>query len=321
MNPASPTLPLADLHLLTVLAQTRSYTQAARRLGVSKASVSMRIAELERTTGLPLVRRTTRSVGLTEAGLQLVDDTQGAFTQIEQSFGRVRDQAGQPRGLVRVSAPVALGRQHVAPRLARFVERYPEIRIDLDLSDRLINLTQEGFDLAIRHAEAPPDTHVAWVLCDTRSLLLASPDYLRRRGTPKHPTELADHDCLLYLRAGSGQSWVFERPRGRTSARTATPEPDQVVVTVRGPLRANNSEVLRQAVLDGLGIGLLPDFSAGALVAGGELVPMLVDWRPKGTFGDRIYAIRPWAPRVPRAVRCFVDHLRESLADGFDAPT
>ena len=177
----------ADLHLLTVLAQTRSYTQAARRLGISKASVSMRIAELERAAGLPLVRRTTRSVGLTDAGLRLVDDTQGAFAQIEQSFGRVRDQAGQPRGLVRVTAPVALGRQRIAPTLPDFIRRYPEIRIDLDLSDRLINLAQEGFDLAIRHVEAPPDTHVAWTLCPTRSLLVASPDYLRRHGAPQHP--------------------------------------------------------------------------------------------------------------------------------------
>src|SRR5215204_6281832 len=107
----------ADLHLLTVLGETRSYTQAARRLGISKASVSMRIAELERAAGVPLVRRTTRSVGLTEAGQQLVDDTQGAFTRIEQSFASVRDLGGSPRGLVRVTAPLALGRQHVAPTL------------------------------------------------------------------------------------------------------------------------------------------------------------------------------------------------------------
>ena len=128
---------LSDLHLLTVLAQTRSYTQAARRLGISKASVSMRIAELERATGVPLVRRTTRSVGLTEAGQQLVDDTQGAFTRIEQSFASIKDLAGTPRGLVRVTAPVALGRQHVAPTLAAFLRSYPEIRLELDLTDRL----------------------------------------------------------------------------------------------------------------------------------------------------------------------------------------
>ena len=300
----------SDLHLLTVLAQTRSYTQAARRLGISKASVSMRIAELERATGVPLVRRTTRSVGLTEAGQQLVDDTQGAFTRIEQSFASVRDLGGSPRGLVRVTAPLALGRQHVAPTLAAFFRSYPEIRLELDLTDRLVNLAQEGFDLAIRHAHAPPDTHVAWVLCPSRSLLVASSDYLRRRGTPSHPTELASHQCLLYLRGTAGQSWAFERDGGRKAA-------EKVMVAVNGPLRANNSEVLREAVLGGVGIGMLPDFSAAAHLGPRQLVRVLPQWQPRGFFGERLYAIRPWSPQVPRAVQCFVDHLRQTFAPGF----
>jgi len=300
----------ADLHLLTVLAQTRSYTQAARRLGISKASVSMRIAELERAAGVPLARRTTRSVGLTEAGQQLVDDTQGAFTRIEQSFASVRDLGGSPRGLVRVTAPLALGRQHVAPTLAAFFRSYPEIRLELDLTDRLVNLAQEGFDLAIRHAHAPPDTHVAWVLCPSRSLLVASSDYLRRHGTPTHPTELAAHQCLLYLRGTAGQSWAFERDGGRKAA-------EKVMVAVNGPLRANNSEVLREAVLGGVGIGMLPDFSAAAHLAPRQLVRVLPQWQPRGFFGERLYAIRPWSPQVPRAVQCFVDHLRQTFAQGF----
>jgi DNA-binding transcriptional LysR family regulator len=313
MTSASTSPDFADLHLLTVLAQTRSYTQTARRLGISKASVSMRIGELERAAGLPLVRRTTRSVGLTDTGQRLVDDTQAAFTHIAQRFGSVRDQAGQPRGLVRVSAPVALGRQHIAPTLADFIRQYPDIRLELELSDRLVNLTQEGFDLAIRHTHAPPDTHVAWVLCETGSLLVASPDYLRRKGEPAHPAELAQHDCLLYLRDTASQSWAFGK----------LPVPRQplppVVVTVQGPLRANNSEVLREAVLCGLGIGLLPDFTAATFVQSGQLVPVLPHWQPKGFFGERLYAIRPWTPQVPRAVQCFVEHLRSVFAQGFPA--
>ena len=300
----------SDLHLLTVLAQTRSYTQAARRLGISKASVSMRIAELERAAGVPLVRRTTRSVGLTEAGQQLVDDTQGAFTRIEQSFASIKDLAGTPRGLVRVTAPVALGRQHIAPTLAAFLRAYPGIRLELDLTDRFVNLAQEGFDLAIRHAHAPPDTHVAWVLCPSRSLLVASSDYLRRHGTPAHPSDLASHQCLLYLRGTAGQSWSFEREAGRKAA-------ENVIVAVNGPLRANNSEVLREAVLGGVGIGLLPDFSAAAHLGPRQLVRVLPQWQPRGFFGERLYAIRPWSAQVPRAVQCFVDHLRQALAQGF----
>lgn len=307
-HPSTPVF--SDLHLLTVLAQTRSYTQAARRMGISKASVSVRIGELERSAGVPLVRRTTRSVGLTEAGQQLVDETQAAFTRIEQSFSSVKDLAGTPRGLVRVTAPVALGRQHIAPRLATFLRQHPEIRLELDLNDRFVNLAQEGFDLAIRHAQEPPETHVAWVLCTSRSLLVASPDYLSRRGMPRHPLDLAGHDCLLYLRDSPSQSWAFERERPRRKA-------ERSVVAVHGPLRANNSEVLREAVLGGVGLGLLPDFSAASHLGPRELVVVLPQWRPQGFFGERLYAIRPWSPHVPRAVQCLVDFLRESLAGGF----
>jgi DNA-binding transcriptional LysR family regulator len=305
--PGSPAF--ADLHLLTILSHTRSYTQAARRLGVSKASVSMRIAELERAAGVALVRRTTRSVALTEAGEQLVEETRGAFERIEQSFAGIRDLAGHPRGLLRVTAPVALGRQHVVPTLAPFLRQYPEIRLELDLSDRFVNLAQEGFDLAVRHSHEPPETHVAWTLCETRSLLVASPDYLRRHGTPGHPLDLSQHQCLLYLRGHASQSWSFER-EGRKPG-------EPVIVPVHGPLRANNSEALREAVLGGLGIGLLPDFSAAGHLAPGDLVRVLPQWRPRGFFGDRIFAIRPWSAHVPRAVHCLVGHLREALKPGF----
>jgi DNA-binding transcriptional LysR family regulator len=307
----SPVPAFADLHLLTVLAETRSYTQAARRLGISKASVSGRIAELERAAGVPLVRRTTRSVGLTQAGQQLADETRASFERITQSFAGIRDLAGSPRGVVRVTAPVALGRQHVAPTLPAFLQQYPEVRLELDLSDRFANLAQEGFDLAIRHTQAPPETHVAWQLCPSRSLLVASSDYLRRHGVPGHPSELARHPCVSYLRDVAGQSWSFERGAGRKAER--------VVVAVDGPLRANNSEVLREAVLGGVGIGLLPDFSAAAHLGPRQLVQVLPAWRPLGFFGDGIYAIRPWAPQVPRAVEVFVQHLRGVFARGFAA--
>ncbi len=305
---------VADLHLLTVLAATKSFTETARRLGVSKASASMRISELERSAGVSLVRRTTRSVGLTEAGQQMVNDMQPAFNRISDSYTAARDLVGTPRGLIRVTAPVALGRQHLAPCIAAFLKRFPEINIELELTDRFVNLANEGFDLAIRHTSAPPETHVAWVLCETRSVLLASPEYLARRGLPTHPSDLAAHDCLLYL-GNHADSWTFARSSKRKSA-------ERVGVSIRGSLKANNSEVLRDALMAGLGIGLLPDFS----IPPGEskklppsLVQVLPDWQVQGFFGDRIYALRPWSAQVPKAVQCFVEHLRESFAPGFNA--
>jgi DNA-binding transcriptional LysR family regulator len=302
---------LPDLHMLTVIAETRSLTQTARRLGMAKSSVSIRLKDLERTIGVPLVRRTTRSITLTAAGQQLVEETRASLAHIEGGIARVKDLAAAPRGLVRVTAPVALGRQHIAPALPKLLERYPDLRLELDLSDRFVNLTQEGFDLAVRHANRVPESHVATLLCETRSVLLASPKYLARHGVPEHPLELARHDCLLYLRDGGNPSWSFER--GVRRARTA----ERVSVPVRGPLRANNSEVLREAAAAGLGVGLLPDFTAWRGAAARELVPVLPQWRPVGFFGERLQAIRPWAPRTPRAVQCVIEHLRETLARGF----
>jgi DNA-binding transcriptional LysR family regulator len=302
---------LPDLHMLTVIAETRSLTQAARRLGVAKSSVSMRLKDLERTIGIALVRRTTRSITLTAAGQQLVDETGASFAHIERGIAGVKDLAGAPRGLVRMSAPVALGRQHIAPAIPALLERYPELRLELDLSDRFVNLTQEGFDLAVRHASRVPDSHVATVLCESRSVLLASPKYLARHGVPEHPSELAAHQCLLYLRDGGSPSWSFER-RARV--------PERLSVPVRGPLRANNSEVLRQAAAAGLGVGMLPDFTAWSGTEAGELVPVLPQWRPVGFFGERLQAIRPWSARTPRAVQVVIDHLRQTFSRGFRPP-
>ncbi|MDE2049915.1 MAG: LysR family transcriptional regulator [Gammaproteobacteria bacterium] len=305
---------LPDLHMLTVIAETRSLTQTARRLGVAKSSVSIRLKDLERLIGVPLVRRTTRSITLTPAGQQLVEETRASFVHIERGIAGVKDLAGVPRGLVRMTAPVALGRQHIAPAIPGLIERYPELRLELDLSDRFVNLTQEGFDLAVRHASRVPESHVATVLCETRSVLLASPKYLARRGAPQHPSELAGHECLLYLRDGGSPAWSFERRERRT--RMA----ERVSVPVRGPLRANNSEVLREAAAAGMGVGMLPDFTAWSGAAARELVPVLPQWRPVGFFGERLQAIRPWTPRTPRAVQCVIEHLRESLSRGFSPP-
>jgi DNA-binding transcriptional LysR family regulator len=230
---------------------------------------------------------------------------------------------GTPRGLVRLTAPVALGRQHLAPCVAAFLKSYPDIHIELELTDRFVNLANEGFDLAVRHTNTPPETHVAWVLCETRSVLLASPAYLAARGVPAHPSELAAHDCLLYL-GGAGaasDSWTFARNapaklRGRKAPSDAQ---ERVGVNVRGSLKANNSEVLREALLAGLGIGLLPDFSVPPAGADGQpaLVQVLPDWRAQGFFGERIYALRPWSAQVPKAVQCLVGFLRAHFAPGF----
>jgi len=298
------------LHWLTVLAEQGTYTAAARRLGVSKAAMSQHIADVERAAGVPLVQRTTRSVRLTEAGQRLVDELRGPFDQIAHSFAGVRDLAGVPTGRVRVTAPVALARQQLVPHIEAFLRSHPQVRLELDLSDRLSSLAIEGFDLAIRHAAAPPDTHVAWKLCDTQSVLVASRSYLRSHGTPASPGDLASHDCLTYPRPADTSSWSFETRLRRGSQ-------DRLTVPIKGPLTANNSEALRDAALQGLGIALLPDFSAQAALRSGKLVEVLAPWRPVGTFAEHLWAIRPYATHVPRAVTAFVEWMRTLLREGF----
>ena len=301
----------SHVHWLCVLGTLGSFTAAAQRLGVSKAAMSQRISDLERAAGVPLVLRTTRSVRLTEAGQQLADATGGAFEAIGTAFAGIKDLAATPRGRLRLTAPVALARQQVVPLLPAFLRAHPEVRLDLDLSDRLVPLAQEGYDLAIRHTHAPPETHTAWALCATRSLLVASRAYLRRRGTPAEPADLAQHDCLHYLRPGDAPAWQLT-----PLAAGSDPAP-KLTVPIGGPFAANNSEALREAALAGLGIALLPDFSAQAALRAGKLVPVLPGWQPVGSFGEQLYAIRPYSPYVPRAVQALVGFLRDALQQGF----
>ena len=310
------------LHWLSVLAQQGSYTAAAARLGVSKAAMSQRIAELERAAKVTLVQRTTRSLRLTEAGQRLVDETRAAFEQIEQSFAQVRDLAEQPSGLLRVTAPVALARQQLVPLFAAYLKDFPDVRIELDLSDRLSALATEGYDLAIRHTARPPDTHVAWALCATESVLVATPAYIGQHGEPQSPAELQTHNCLHYPRSQDTPAWTFEpRPISNPAWDAALEQTssgfERITVPVTGNFAANNSEALREAALTGAGIALMPDFSAQAELRKGQLVRVLPDWKPVGAFAETIYAIRPYAPHVPRAIAALVTHLRTGLAGGF----
>lgn len=301
------------LHWLTVLSTQGSYTAAANRLGVSKAAMSQRIAELERAAGVALVRRTTRSVQLTEAGGHLVEHTRGAFEQIATSFSGVRDLAGMPTGRLRVTAPVAFARQQLVHRIPEFVKAFPQIRIELEMSDELRSLARDGFDLALRHTSSPPETHVAWNLARTDSVLVASRGYLRRKGAPQTPAALEQHDCLFYPRGHSAPTWTLQLRRASDRHRTGT----SAVVRVRGRFAANNSEALRDAATAGLGVALLPDFSAQSGLQSGRLVRVLPEWSPVDSFGAYLYAVRPYAALVPRSVAAFVEFLKTQYAEGF----
>jgi len=299
------------VHWLAILAEQGTYTAAAIRLGVSKSAVSQRIVELEKATGLSLVQRTTRSVRLTDAGNALVRDVRSAYEQISRSFSDVRDSAGVARGLLRLTAPVAFARQQLVPVLAGFFNDYPEVRVQLDVSDQISAIASEGFDLAVRHSNQIPDTHVAWKLCATHSVLVATRSYLDKFGEPKRPEDLAEHNCLYYPRGNDMPAWAFEAPD------SVEVTGKRLTVPIKGTFATNNSEALRDAVLTDLGIALLPDFSAQAGLKNGSLVPVLPTWRLVGAFPEHIYLVRPYSTHVPRAVSVFVDYLRGRFVAGF----
>ena len=296
------------IHWLSVLEEHGTYTAAAARLGVSKSAVSQRISDLEKATGTRLVTRTTRSVRLTDAGLSLTREVRSAYEHIARSFSSVRDSAGEIRGLVRLTAPVAFARQQLVPHLPAFLQQYPQVRIQLDVSDALSSLAAEGYDLAVRHGFQVPETHVAWKLCDTTSVLVATQDYLQHHGEPREPGDLTAHNCLYYPRGADHPAWTFERG-GKTVER--------VTVPISGSFSTNNSEALRDSALNHLGIALLPDFSAQAALASGKLVQVLKGWTLKGAFADEIYLIRPYSPHVPKSVSTLVSYLKDKLSGGF----
>lgn len=210
-----------------------------------------------------------------------------------------------------MTAPVAFARQQLVPHLAGFLHMYPDVRVQLDVSDALSSIAAEGYDLAVRHAFQVPETHVAWKLCDTWSVLVATREYLERKGEPKSPMDLASHNCLYYPRGSDAPAWTFERvKRGHK-------QPERLTVPIAGSFATNNSEALRDSALNHLGIALLPDFSAQAALAEGKLIRVLPDWQLKGAFSDEIYLIRPYSPHVPKSVSALVVYLREKLADGF----
>ncbi|MHA6310081.1 LysR family transcriptional regulator [Pantoea sp. S-LA4] len=288
------------LHWLTVLAEQGSFTRAADRLDVSKAAMSQKIKELEQMAGVLLVQRTTRSVRLTAAGEKLVEELREPFARIEQSFFSVRDTAGPVRGRVRVTAPVAFARQQLVPLIGEFLRDYPQVRLQLDVTDRIVSLSSEGFDLAIRHSDRLPETHVALPLCDTRTLLVASPAYLAAHGLPVVPQDLARHNCLYYPRGVESPRWSF----------VSDGDDERIQVRIQGCFATNNSESIRDAALQGLGIAMLPDFSASAALKDGSLQQVLPEWQAVEAFAARLWIVRPWAAQVPRAVTTFAHWLR-----------
>ncbi len=277
-----------------------SFVKAARQLDISTTAASRLIADLEAHLGTRLLQRTTRRLSLTAAGSAYFESCQQIVSAIGDAEAEVGIEAQRPFGMLRVSGPVVFGTLHLAPILAAYAARFPEVRVDIALADRIVDLVDEGFDVAIRIAGRLADTLVARRLATVRIVVCAAPEYLRRHGTPRTPADLAAHNCLLYTISERPGEWTFDGPQGAVS------------VKVAGALRSNNGELLRAAALAGEGIAVQPTFLVGEDLRQGKLVPVLPRFRQAALAA---YAVYPTRRHLPAKVRSFVDFLAESFGD------
>lgn len=275
----------------------RSFTGAAAKLGVSKSVVSARVAALEDRLKARLLHRTTRKLSLTPDGLALYQRCAAVVAAADEAASAAAGTGDTPRGVLRVDAPAVFAQDYLVAPIAAYLERYPDVRLELTMSDRLIDLVEQGVDLAIRIVPALKDPGlVARKLATDHTVICASPDYLARRGTPRSPDELLEHDCLIYSLLKIPDEWRFSAP-GRA----------EVGQPVAGRFSAASGAIIRQAALGGMGVAVLPTFMVGEHLEQGRLCVILDGWFAGVELG--VHAVYPQGPRPPSKVRTFVDLL------------
>ena len=279
--------------------ETGSFSAAAADLGLSKGTVSKAVGRLEARIGARLFHRTSRRLSLTEAGLSAREGAARILAEGEAAEALASSDAREPRGLVRLAAPMTFGILHVAALLPDFLARHPAVAVDLHLSDATIDLVGQGFDIGLRIAALPDSSLKARRLCEVRRSVVGAPDYFARRGRPAHPDDLREHACLGYAYLPSPDRWRFTHPDGRTAA-----------VVPGACLRANNAEALTPALRAGLGLALQPDFMIHDDVASGRLERVLTDWSPPPIA---LHLVTPPGEPRPTRVTALIDHLARGL--------
>lgn len=293
---------LDDVAALVIFAhviQQRSFTRAAHDLDTSTSAVSKRVARLERRLGTALLTRTTRHVSPTEAGLALYEHCLRILREVEDAELLVADLNAAPRGLLRVSAPVYFGELHIAPLLAELTRQHPDLRLELSLSDRYVDLASEGFDLAVRVGALESSSLATRKLVQDPLVACAAPAYLERRGTPQHPRDLVEHDCLRYTLASQRGRWRFRGPGGET-----------LHIPVTGSFDSDHSGALRVAACSGLGIVYLPRFYLAEAIERGTLLRILDDFSPPPID---IQAVYPGRKLLAPKTRACLDFLAREL--------
>lgn len=275
-----------------------SFVAAARDLDLSVSALSRRISQLEARLGTRLLQRTTRSVQLTDAGERYLDRCRALITEAEAMDAAAVGDAALPHGTLRVGLPNLYGQLRIAPLLPEFLARYPDLQLQVQLSDAYVDMVADRIDVAVRIGDLVQGEYIARRLTSNRRHICAAPDYLERHGAPATPRDITRHVCLHFSPLAEGRSWRLSRA-GRS-----------VEVAIRPVLSADNAELLRQAALAGRGLALLADFVVGDDLAAGHLRPVLSDWAPAESS---VHVVYPAARYLPLRTRAFADFLIERL--------
>ncbi|SCW44803.1 DNA-binding transcriptional regulator, LysR family [Sphingobium faniae] len=281
--------------MFAAVVEHRSFTDAARALSVSKATVSKAVTRLEQHLDTSLFNRTSRRLSLTESGKRLAAHAERILSEGVAAEEAARDETAELSGTVRLGAPMTFGLLRIAPLIAQFCQEYPLVDVDLHLSDGRIDLVETGLDATIRIADMPDSTLRARKLADVTLHMVASPAYLAQRGRPAHPSDLSGHDCLCYSNAPPPDVWRFSGP-GQQS----------VVVQVHARITVNSGEAMLPALRNGIGIARLPDFIVNDALAAGDLEEILPDWRPPAMG---LHLVTPPSRLRPARVEALLDFL------------
>lgn len=295
---------LTAIQAFAQVVESGSFSKAAERLGLSTSATSRHVAELEAHLQTRLLNRTTRKVSLTEGGRAYYERVVQLLADLDEAEQEASRAAVVPRGVIKLTTAVNFGVRHVGPAIAAFLAKHTEVRFDVSLSDRVVDLVEEGFDLGIRIGTAGPHNVVARKLGETRIVPCASSDYLARHGTPQVPEDLARHNCFTYEYVTPRNVWTFRDADGRERP-----------VRVGGNLHSNNGDILAEAAARGAGIVFEPAFIVGPEVRAGRLVPLLQDFAPSPL---PIYAVYSSRKHLSAKVRLFIDFLVEHFAGAED---
>jgi DNA-binding transcriptional LysR family regulator len=290
---------LDGIATFVAVAEAGSISEAARRLRLSKSVVSDRLVELERSLGVRLVHRSTRRLSLTQDGITFRERASRIAHEVAEATAEMAQRSGALVGPLRLSAPVTFGRMHLGPAVYPFLAKHPGIELTLDLDDRRVDVSAEGYDAVVRHGPLMDSRLVAWRLAPSRRVLVASPDYLARHGTPNGAGDLQDHRGIFYTNRGV-DDWRFPGPDGTT------------IVRGRVALHVNNGDMMRDATLSGIGIALLPTFIVGSDIASGRLQVIDVGVRSAPEF---IYVAHLEGRQPSAKLRAFADCLREAFGE------